>query len=113
MLDFHVIDSFSPQEQQQLAKTVRARKKLKSAVKVLGYYACNNGIRHGPAMGVTWDAMQADAKRRYGKTVQFYGAIMGDWSEVPTLIADRRRQVAGRYANEPFDMIAYRPIRKR
>ena len=112
MLDFHVIEDFSPQQQQQIASQVKDEGGLKRDVKIFGYYACNNGIRSGQEMGQTFNAMQADARERYGKTVQV-SMLTGDWGRVPSLIAERRRQVAGRYANEPFDMIAYRQIRKR
>jgi hypothetical protein len=83
MLEFHVITDFSKREQRGVSQYVRRKEGLKSGVKILAYYACNNGIRSGQSMGDAWERMKTDAQERFGDNFQVYGAIMSQWSQVP------------------------------
>ncbi len=87
-----------------------SRNGIAGNLEVLAYIACNIGIRHGPSMGIAWEEMQKTYKQKFGEDTKHYGAITGSFRNLPEAIAPIRIELAGSYANEPFDMIVYREI---
>ena len=108
MLDYHVMTP-NQKEVPGLQAFLKDHG-IESDVEVLAYIACNNGIRRGSSMGFTWNKMKEAYKESFGEDAKHYGAIMGSFSEVPEVIADRRRATTGRFGNEPFDMIVYKEL---
>ena len=113
-MEYHFIEPTKEEKQGILEYLKRNYQEVKKEdignVEVLGYIACNNGIRHGPSMGVTHESMKKDSKEKFGENSKLWGMIMNSFEEVPESIRNSRLKATSRFGNEPFDAIVYRKI---
>jgi hypothetical protein len=107
MLDFHVM-TLSDAEKSGIQDHLK-NIGIKGTLDILAYIACNNGIRHGPTMGQTFEAMKQKSTTQYGSTAELC-MITSGFQYVPKVIAARRRATTGPFGNEPFDAIVYRVL---
>jgi len=78
-------------------------------LEVIAYIASNIiSPHHGPTMGATWSRMEQEAKNKFGKDINIYGAIMDSYKNVPEVMVKDRSLMNGFGGNEPFDMIVYK-----